>query len=810
MHAVVLLLATLLAFQTLCSSALSASPKGPFRYRSYGEMVAFLHELSTTYPELVRVSIAEETYNLPTPRELQCLGTHGAMEPCRHYVVHLTNHSTLASDPSRPEVFFSGALHGDERVGPTTTVELIALIASSATAYAKGPNEAIAEPPLTTQRWLHELVNTRSIVLTPMTNAYGYAHEKREELDIDPNRDYNYLAKGPECMQAMTSRVVNELWRDHVFQLAVTFHGGMRAVSFEWGSPNHYLSSRRRQRSEKSPDHTAQSQLANTLATYAGTFQDGTFYPVGTMNDVVYGVSGGMEDWAYAASWENQYTPASETKPFQPCEPTTYGGYPREKTVYNNVTHRAFNILVETANAKHPRDDTLGQYDDLYRSELDFHSSERAESFSAGHITQNVRLALMLVELVQPYLRWIHLPFTVAPTMRQLASRPTVPSSFLNASLFVETETQLQPLRCATPSTEDVLIVTCESNPCRVHVTSKTKRLRLQLAWEVLGAITVDDTRVQIAAAKSFEKETILKESALQTGKTRRFYDMIDSKTPLPSTPSIGLFSACIDVDIAGQQALFVRARAKVDQDWRKQETDGDDAPSPRIPPQSHLVNARTNANWDMESNGHRVKGKLFWHSPVLRLLMESSSADTKATSAHPKPQPSQAQSTESPSPVVSSGGGSSSGSSGNESSLNVEPEAGVPDVQPPQATRTSVVPTAQPSNLPVVENTTSSGSRSGSGSANDAPTVNFADDSSDEDEPPMPQPSESRVTQPPVDDEDEYDGEDEEDTDDFPESDAPFGDARPTPASNQRTDACTDPEDLRSSANTNADEPRA
>ena len=34
-------------------------------------------------------------------------------------------------------------------------------------------------------------------------------------------------------MRSVAARALNELWRRHVFQLAVTFHGGMLAVAYE-------------------------------------------------------------------------------------------------------------------------------------------------------------------------------------------------------------------------------------------------------------------------------------------------------------------------------------------------------------------------------------------------------------------------------------------------------------------------------------------------------------------------------------------------------------------------------------------------
>uniref|UniRef100_K3WED6 Peptidase M14 domain-containing protein n=1 Tax=Globisporangium ultimum (strain ATCC 200006 / CBS 805.95 / DAOM BR144) TaxID=431595 RepID=K3WED6_GLOUD len=521
----------------------AATSQTPFKYRSYGKMVAYLQELSAKYPEVIRLSVAQETYKLPYPEKLMCIENDETKEPvhCKHFVVHLTNHSTLP-DATRPEVFISGALHGNERVGPITAVELITIMAEYATSYANGN---VTDDALNTKRWLYELVNTRSIYLTPMTNAYGYAHETREELGIDPNRDYNYMRKPEECMVTMTSRVVNEIWREHIFQLAITFHGGMRAVSYEWGSPDHYLKNNG-QRSEKSPDHLAQFQLANLLSTYAGAFPDGNLYPTGTMNDIVYGVTGGMEDWGYAASWENKFIDAYDDQPFKPCSPKTFGGYPTEKTIYNNITHRAFNMLVETSNNKHPDESTLGNFEDLYTTELDYFRP--VAGFQAGHVTQNVRLALMMIEMVQPYIRWVDAHPIQATTASSAAN-------FYPASLYVSGNDELTKMGCGGFALANSEVASCNSTDCRVQQVNGSA-VKIQLAWEVLGALTVD--------------------------KTNGVYD----------------------------KDLHVRAVAVVDQDWASQGS-GDDAPSPRIPPQSHLVNARTNPDWDAEWMGHRVKASI-------------------------------------------------------------------------------------------------------------------------------------------------------------------------------------------------------
>jgi hypothetical protein len=68
---------------------------------------------------------AQERYGLMSP------GSCGGNTPCKSHVVRITNHATLP-DETRPQVFFSGALHGDERIGPNTLSELALLLVHNA------------------------------------------------------------------------------------------------------------------------------------------------------------------------------------------------------------------------------------------------------------------------------------------------------------------------------------------------------------------------------------------------------------------------------------------------------------------------------------------------------------------------------------------------------------------------------------------------------------------------------------------------------------------------------------------------------
>ena len=77
-----------------------------------------LLELELQYPDLIDVYYAQDApFNLPSP------GSCGSTE-CKQIYVRVTDETTLP-DMDRPELFLSGALHGNERVGPTTTVEFL-------------------------------------------------------------------------------------------------------------------------------------------------------------------------------------------------------------------------------------------------------------------------------------------------------------------------------------------------------------------------------------------------------------------------------------------------------------------------------------------------------------------------------------------------------------------------------------------------------------------------------------------------------------------------------------------------------------
>jgi hypothetical protein len=72
-------------------------------------------------------------------------------------------------------------------------------------------------------------------------------------------------------------------------QMLVTFHGGMVAIGYEWGTMDHPKGL------DASPDNNVHKEIGQTMSRVAGAFRRENAYPAAPMNSLVYPVHGGME-----------------------------------------------------------------------------------------------------------------------------------------------------------------------------------------------------------------------------------------------------------------------------------------------------------------------------------------------------------------------------------------------------------------------------------------------------------------------------------------------------------------------------------
>jgi len=440
-------------------------------------------------------------------------------------------------------------------------------------------------------------------VIIPTANALGYSRDQREEDGIDPNRDFPFDIEEKDrskCMQTTAGRSINELFRSHLFPIGLTFHGGMEVIGYEWGAPT-YLN-------KDAPDAVAQNAIASAYSRYAGAFPRHVAYDFGTMNDKVYYVRGGMEDWAFAGSWD----PDRVVK----CAPKTLGGYPEEKTKYNNSTLRAFNMLVETSNPKTPSRNDLGKRNNPL---------DTAIGGDNGHIARNIRLALLAMDVVEPYVSirevtGLKLEDDVVPGVNP---RRYGGKSYLQNGAIVYV-----PKGDGDSGNDD------GGNSVKV-------------SWTVGGAMDIDETEllygpwdalpdnladVDSGAYPSVEMTELIHgpgSSFAAVGSTAgrsRWH----AQGPSPTLPgregNDPTFEASIDTSsYPPGTKLAVFAKAKVDSSWLVAASNvGPDG----LGPVSHLVNARRNPSYYASNAGKVIRGRKddWWYSAPITVVVGGAS----------------------------------------------------------------------------------------------------------------------------------------------------------------------------------------
>lgn len=584
-----------------------------YKYLDYASMVDKIYELERKYPQQIKVTTAQEEYGLDSP------GKCGPVD-CEQHIIHLTNFQTYFRDKTtRPEVFFSGAVHGNERVGPTTLIETLELLARN---HAEGDNP-----------WLKRLVDTRSIFMMPAANAIGYFKNECREGGIDPNRDFAFDREDQDCMNTITARAINEIWRDHMFQLALTFHSGVRMIGYMWGDITNGDNF-------TSPDQYAQASIAAALSAYAGTFDEISnpspdygdpelynryTYPNGPRTDLLYAVNGGMEDWAYAASWAPQQNV---------CKPQTNPDYPEAKTIYDDAMMRTLNILIESDDDSTPSEDTLGSTFELLK----------ASGVGQGHLPRHIRLTLMTIEAVQPYIKYVG--FTLEPSdskcavidsrsdfTTEMVEFDDINGGYITRSVDIN-ENMALSYEIGGSFKVASTYLSVFKKPASFTVGEITPQIMKELEpfkqfdTPVLGGYTRWGGGGLYGSSESTKDQNIF---ADYTELKLATFEEIDDREKFPFIPA---WKSCFTAPEEAGEYIII-AQAVVDAEWG--ETPLNSTPK-NIEPQSHVVQARTNTEWRKSNNNFMVQGQVNWFSSPFLLVVnevdETSNEDEPKTDA--------------------------------------------------------------------------------------------------------------------------------------------------------------------------------
>lgn len=262
---------------------------------------------------------------------------------------------------------------------------------------------------------LSALLGGVRLLLLPMVNVAGFEKLEREEPmpgggSFDPNRDFPFDAgTSGRCLRTTTARILLRIFAEFEVVGTLTYHGGDNSVSYPWGNFAHEAQPR-------SPDHRGFAAVAEILAASAGGVPKHGLapYATGTLQDVVYNVHGGFEDWAYAASWDHRNVP-------QACRDAPE---PYDRPRHSEVSNRAFVFLVEAGFAKVPLKETMG-------NRLAFFEPKHPLA-DPGHVSRNLNLISTFTAIMAPFFQFEE----VVPPTRISKQKSVKPNSVYGNSTY--------------------------------------------------------------------------------------------------------------------------------------------------------------------------------------------------------------------------------------------------------------------------------------------------------------------------------------------------------------------------------------
>ena len=130
-----------------------------YEQMSYDQIRSRLTDLAQKFPSVMLLENSKSKVGVPYLVDCDDKGNKCVLD-----IVTITDFKT--SSENKVQVYVSGSLQGNERLGPVITVNLIEYLVSN---FKKDVT-------------ITYLLQTREIIITPMTNAYGYAKKTLKEL----------------------------------------------------------------------------------------------------------------------------------------------------------------------------------------------------------------------------------------------------------------------------------------------------------------------------------------------------------------------------------------------------------------------------------------------------------------------------------------------------------------------------------------------------------------------------------------------------------------------------------------------------
>ena len=581
---------------------------------NYDDIINTFEQLSKTCSHYVKIDTSQTRYNLDSYKSC-------GKKPCVNLIVFLTDFDSYTLD--RPSYYISSSIHGDEVIGSSSLVEFVKYFCDS---YNYKKNSLY-----------HNILKTKLIIMTPMTNAYGYYNKRREErvyiessnkyVDVDPNRDfpyYNNKEKIVNCMRTLSARTINEIFNEFIISGAITFHGGDNVLGYPWGNYLHIMNDKyNRKISTESPDFNAFDSIGRMMVKNSKSEKNEKNqirkYGIGDMTTTVYPLDGALEDWAYGG-WEKYEMNSNKNKnkinPIKTCKPDSFNSNYNmlwNLSYYNYDHNSSFNYfdyklrcliyLAEASYNKIPKEEQYGVNDfDIKEDNRDIFDFYKTTDFF-GHIPRNMRLVYTGVDLISSSI-YLNINNILKENSNQNNNviKYTIPFIFMGCLTLKKYSIYKIPFDHITKELLDINYFQSQLNPITlIEEYNSTNNIKCYYNNNTYYNLTIEIPHNNKALRYLGKDDDPLHYFVRPGGD----YDYLGN--------NLGIN---IDNLYNKKGNLYIIRGEAPDEDWGKQKN-----PDPNVKPQSHAVRSKINKNYFVENGNYTLKSNYYFYSyPIITL----------------------------------------------------------------------------------------------------------------------------------------------------------------------------------------------
>ena len=573
-----------------------------YKHYDYDNIFQEFIELSKTCSNYIKIDTAQSRYNLDS------VNFCGENKPCLNLIVFLTDFDSYTLD--RPTYYISASIHGDEVIGSSSLVEFAKYFCDS---YNSKKNSLY-----------HNILKTKLIVMTPMVNAYGYYHKKRDDLiyikskgtyeNKDPNRDFPYYNSKDEiknCMNTLSARTINEIFNEFIISGCITFHGGDNILGYPWGNYVHIKRNKSLMKSTESPDFNAFDNIGKIMIKFSSSEKNKNNnipnYGFGDMTSTVYPLDGALEDWAYGG-WEKYESDVKyNINPIKTCKPNSFNNeYNMLWNSFNNNNEynddyklRCIIYLAEASYNKIPDEKYYGINDfDLDGNTRDIFDFYNTKDFY-GHVPRNMRLVYCAVDLMSASIYLAHNNIQKITDGNNLLTTYTIPFIFmgcLNLKKYTVNKIDIEHI------TKDIFKKEyIESNLNSTNIISEFSS-DIKCYYNNLINKTNYNITISIPYKRNLEKD---------------FDPIHNFNRPGGDYNYLGnTLGVKLDNLSTKKGTMYIIRGEGPDEDWGNQEN-----PDPNVKPQSHVVRSKLNKNYFVKNGNHTLKSNYYFYSyPIINI----------------------------------------------------------------------------------------------------------------------------------------------------------------------------------------------